>query len=310
MKFHCITLFSFLFITISTFAQDPWPAEDAEWYFDHEGCMTWNDLSHYYVSGTEDIQGVNSTVIHQITYFAGFDSEYEMDHIVYFNGDTLFWLFEDEFYPLLCFNLEVGDTWHPLPLDHPDLSSECIVSAMEVKEKSVVQYNGESYRQLVIGPELPEPIEWDDEWPHIVWSGTFDERTFGRGAFFPYYNMCKSVVEWDCPQFRCYTDSDLSLNVTGEECDAPLFVSIEETSLGERIKIYPNPITAGQQIYIDDIENYRELRIYSVDGRMLNQLNTADLKHQELIAPSPGNYIIQTEGKDGAVGYAKLVVAQ
>lgn len=105
------------------------------------------------------------------------------------------------------------------------------------------------YRQLLIGPEFDFPENWGDPEPHIRWGGRFDERTFGGSNYlFPNYNYCDTsgVVEWDCPKFRCYNDSELSINETnGEECN-PTGVNVEELfNEREDVLLFPNPIRFG-----------------------------------------------------------------
>lgn len=133
-----IIVFFLAVLSSAVFAQNVWPADDAVWYFDHEECMTFSNLTRYNVSGTEVILDVECTVLHGKLYYLNYAASLEYDWYIYFNGDTLFWLFEGSFYPLLCFNLEVGDTWNPLPVDHPSIDEQCVFSPMEVKEKSMV----------------------------------------------------------------------------------------------------------------------------------------------------------------------------
>jgi hypothetical protein len=217
----------------------------------------------------------------------------------------LFWLFEGEFYPLLCFNLEVGDTWHPLPTDHLYIDDECVFSPMQVKEKSLIEYDGIEYRQLVIAPEFDYPEEWNDPWPHIYWQGIFDERTFGRTNFFPTFNSCGGVVEWDCPEVICYDDSELSLNfVNGESCN-PTGVYIEESLLIDNNLFFPNPVRTGELVPVNNYESIRGISVFAMNG---NQIKS-DFNHTVLQIDLPsGYYIIECELNNGQNIRSKLMV--
>jgi hypothetical protein len=306
MKNTSLFLLCFLLSAINIKAQNEWPSADSQWYFGHD-CFTFSDLTRVHVSGTEEILGIECTVMHFQLYYFDFQAELEWDQFVYYNGDTLFWLFEGEFYPLLCFNLEIGDTWHPLPIDHPNINSGCAFSPMQVKEKSFVEYNGIEYRQLVIAPELDYPEDWSDPWPHIYWQGVFDERTFGRSNFFPTFNICGGVVEWDCPEVRCYGDSELSLNfVNGAACN-PTGVFIEESVLIDQSLFFPNPVRKGEFVQAINNESIRSVSVFTLSGQRVG--NGIEINHTSLqINLTSGYYIVESELTNGQKIRSKLMV--
>jgi len=307
MKCEFILMLCFLLFAGNINAQNGWPSADSQWYFEHNECLTFSDLTLVHVSGTENILGIESTVLHSQLYYFDFQANGEWSNFVYFNGDTLFWLFEGEFYPLLCFNLQVGDTWHPLPTNHVNIDSECGFSPMQVKEKSLIEYNGIEYRRLVIAPELDYPEDWNDPWPHIYWQGVFDERTFGRSNFFPIFNLCSGVVEWDCPQLRCYNDSELSLNfVNGAACN-PTGVFIEESALVDNTVFFPNPVRTGEFVQTNTSEIIRGISVFTLSGKQIESDLNLNNTMVQISLPS-GYYIIESELNSGQKVRSKLMV--
>jgi len=306
MKHNLLFLSCFFLYALNITGQNEWPSADSQWYF-HYDCMTWNDISRYQITGTELISGIDCSILNRKTYYMGYSQSFETQYYLHYNGDTLFWWFEGEFYPLLCFNLEVGDTWHPLPTDHPYIDSDCTFSPMQVKEKSLIEYNGIEYRRLVIAPELDYPEEWSDPWPHIYWEGVFDERTFGRSNFFPYFNSCNGVVEWECPIIRCYNDSELSLNfVNGAACN-PTGVFIEETTLVDNTLFFPNPVRTGEFVQTNSSEIIRGISVFTLSGKQVEYDLNLNNTMVQISLPS-GYYIIESELNSGQKVRSKLMV--
>lgn len=290
-------------------AQGVWPSADSEWYFDHENCFSPNILTHFEVTDTTAIQDIECTVLHQTTY-SNWGGPFESENYLYFNGDTLFWWYEDAFYPLLCFNLEAGDTWNPLPEEHLNFDTTCTLSGMKVMDAYTININGETYRQLEIAPEIPYPDEWEDPWPSIVWGGTFNERTFGYGQFFPLYNICGAVVEWECYGFRCYNDSELIIEDTdGESCDHPLTVSLDEYALWSEHLIFPNPLKYGTPLQLSREANVRSIAIFTLLGQQVVQKGSDSAKSLNTSDLTPSQYIVRIELQKGKVVWEKLIVA-
>jgi len=297
----CILVLSF-----NSNAQSPWPSADSQWYVDYH-CMTWNDISRFHVSGTEIISGVECSVMREKTYIQGFTDSYEFEYFIYFNGDTLFWLFEGEFYPLLCFNLEIGDTWNPLPADHPSISNQCVFSPMQVKEKSLIEYNGIEYRRLVIAPEIDYPQEPGEPWPHIYWSGVFDERSYGASYFFPFFDSCDGLTEWLCPEIRCYNDGELSLNyINGAACN-PTGVFIEETTSFDNILFFPNPVRSGAIVQTNTDESIKMISAFTLSGQQIENNRRVNNNTLQVNWPS-GYYIVECELNDGQKIRSKVMV--
>ena len=291
-------------------SQDIWPDAEAEWYLHIEACFTPNVLTHYEVTGTEVITGEECTVLHRTTYSSWGDS-YESDHYVYFNGDTLFWYYNEAFFPLLCFNLEEGDVWYPLPEDTLQTGPGCDYSGMVIDNKTMVEYNGQSYREISISSEVPVPDDWEEPWPSIFWQGTFNERTFvqteqySSSWFFPEYNICDAIVEWDCPTFACYSDSELSIQPTEEACDYPLWVSLDENEFDNTL-LFPNPVKSGDDIHINSTIQIGSIQVFDLTGKLLIERSNPGLT-MTLDLP-PGQYLTRIKVFNGSEVVSKMVV--
>lgn len=292
-------------------SSEAWPADDAEWYFSHpyvgvNGLI----LTHRQVDGTVELDGVQWTVLRD-TVYSPYWSPDSYEYLVHFNGDTVFWRYNDNVYPLLCFNLEVGDTWSPLPPEHPSSLSGCTPTQMKVSAKTTVTYNGENYRQISIESVVPQPMDWDEPWPSIFWSGTFDERVFATGGhFFPQYNICEAVVDWLYYDERCYSDSELSLVFHGDpSCDYPLFVSVDEIELEQKNLLFPNPVRVGQAVTLSNIQDAKTIILYSVAGQYVEQQSLDNGGSTVQLSVKPGHYIVQIERNNGEMVWQRLVVS-
>jgi len=256
----------FILLTLATYgeAQNAWPHENSEWWMDITYYLFTPALAHHYVSGDTLLDDVYCTVLKtEFSYAFPNDPDnwqtYSIrEEYLHFNGDTLFWWKNDRFYPLICFNADVGDSWYPLPLPAPpDLNNECDSLPVLVTSTDSVQYNGTWYRRVYIQSEN------EMETP-FVWSGAFDERTLWRDELYPEYNDCGGVIEYPLYGFRCYSDSELFIQEVDQACNAPLSVS----DSGERSKwnIYPNPLPSGTELRVG---HFDRLEILDLNGRIL-----------------------------------------
>ncbi|HKK40359.1 MAG TPA: hypothetical protein VJ949_13145 [Cryomorphaceae bacterium] len=261
MKSKSLLFVSFVLIQTGVFSQELWPHENAEWWSQITYYLFLPAWEHSYVDGDTLINNVNCTRITSDRYWSYNPNSNDLnlhatdEEFVYFNGDTLFWWKFDAFYPLVCFNAQVGDSWFPFPQDD---SFGCDYNPVTVESTETVFYNGEPYRKLTISP-------YDELTSTFYWGGSFDERTFWREFSYPAYHACGSIVEWFTYTFRCYNDNQLSINESGGACDAPLSVgSLVDQSA---FNVYPNPVEPGQQLIT---EGAQVLSLISLTGQRLN----------------------------------------
>jgi hypothetical protein len=283
MMTKTFTLLALTF-SIQTFAQSLWPHENAEWWADVTYSLFLPAEYHHYVNGDTVIAGVTCTRIKTEHIFAypnepeNVQTFFVREEYVHFNGDTLFWWKQDDFWPLICFNAEVGDSWYPMPFN--EISVSCDSIPVTVISKDSVQYDGLWYRRLQISGG-----DWQES-PYF-WQGTFDERTFGRTYFYPEYNECNSIIEWLMFSFRCYDDGEIEINNSNWGCGS-LLLSTDQYFNEREVIIFPNPLPVGSELHVGDFDR---LEIVDLNGRLIETFDSTD----EKIVPSlpAGVYVIR-----------------
>jgi len=221
-----------------------------------------------------------------------FETFFVREEYLHFDGDSLFWWKENEFRLLLCFSCDSGDTWNPLPMN--EVNQDCDSSGFYISQKDSVEYDGIWYRRI--------SIEVDNyETSPIFWTGTFDERTFGREAFYPEYNICGSIIEWLSFSFMCYSDGELSFPEPNTVCSS-LLLSSEEPILKGDPTVFPNPLLPGEELMVD---RYDILRFFDMNGKLVMSHSSSQGKVVPTL-PS-GIYIIEIERRN-AIQRSKVAV--
>ncbi|MGB6035107.1 MAG: T9SS type A sorting domain-containing protein, partial [Cryomorphaceae bacterium] len=287
-----------LLLSLNSFCQDLWPHDNSEWWSQITYYLFTPAWEHSYVDGDTLIEDKLCTkhTTDRIYAFPNTPDDIQVQssktEYIYFNGDTLFWRYEDFFLPLICFNAEVGDSWYPLP--QSDIDPSCQVEPIMVLEADSVEYNDEWFRRVKVGTTLEETAPF-------FWSGYFDERTFGRSFFYPEFNYCEGIIEWIQMSFMCYNDSVLSVPDTDEPCGFSLSVDDE---IAADVKVYPNPIVPGETI---TAEGAKAIALISASGKRLHiesGINQFEIPN----GTPPGIYIIELSLINGDVTYSKLLV--
>lgn len=299
MKSQFLLFPLFLLVSHSSIGQDLWPHENAEWWFELGPWLYSPSIEHRYVDGDTLINNINCTRIITDRYWSYNPNSTDLnlnsstEEIVYFNGDTLFWWKFDDFYPLICFNAQVGDSWFPLPQND---EFGCDYNPVTVENIGTEVYNGQTFRKITMSP-------FDEETSTFYWGGTFDERTFWREYGYPAYNACGSIVEWFTFSFRCYNDDELTIIESDGECDEPL--SIDQRIDDEVFfRVYPNPINTGEYI---NIEGAEIKSIFSLSGQKMK----FDPSIKRIIIPegtAPGIYFVELSLPKGGISYSKMLI--
>lgn len=283
-----------------THAQATWLGEDALWYFDLSPQIGEIVFLEMFSTGDTLINETSCTKINSQFYgtFIPGGPLYpalQEEFYLYFNGDTVFWYFDQAFHPLVCFNLDVGESWYPIPPDYDGIFETCEVNPVTIESKTTVEYNGELYRSITIednyGPEMN----------YIFWGGTFDERILWNNTHVPRIHGCYEVI-YEYPyelDLRCYQDSELSI-FNYESC----VLSNENHMEIPNNPVYPNPIDSGERLYINEFDF---VKIYSLSGQLHytrdGKVNPGYIK----IQLRPGIYsLVVHQGQK--TGYQKLIV--
>lgn len=314
---HLYALLLFVLPLVSV-GQNPWPSEDSEWnYISYWGWPpppSTISYTKYYVDGTEMIQGKLCTRLLADAVSSGnYTQGTTPAAYLHFDGDTLWHYVANTFYPLVCFNAVPGDSWHPLPFDNASIDTACNLLPIEVLDTFTVNHSGLNYRGITIGNQQSDG--------HLVWGGSFDERTFKNpaigynGALFPFYNVCGNVVvDWLWDDLLCYSDSEIDIindNITAyaghTDCEYPWnLVGIEENEL--QPSIYPNPAT--DYLRIESQTPLEQVKLTDLAGRVALQ-QTFRQAHGDVsvdISTLPsGIYLLEAITDDGKRSVQKVV---
>lgn len=254
-----------------------------------------------YVIGDTTIQGKDCSIIETQYYdelFTGSPiyTSYNEVNYFHFNGDTVFWFFDGALHPLVCFNLQAGDTWFPIPIDYEGILPSCQLDPIEITEKTTIEYDGIEYRQVTVSPV------GDDFSNYLFWGGTYDERIFWRDFDNPRLNGCfDTAIDYPTDlSLRCYSDDELSVQNSAEPCNAPL--SATESDRRSELVMYPNPLESGSELKID---RYDFLQIFDTNGKMIMTHHP----NQGRIIPELANGVYTVRIEQGEqVRISKLVV--
>lgn len=298
MKSKFLLFLSFVLIQSGVFSQELWPHENGEWWSQITYYLFLPAWEHSYVDGDTLIDDKLCTKFTTDRIYA-FPNEPENVQIqqsntrfIHYNGDTLFWRYENSFYPLICFNAEVGDSWYPLP--ETGIQADCDIQPITVIEADSIEYNGDWFRRIRL-----EGI--DEQTDPFFWGGYFDERTFGRNFFFPSYNICEGIVEWIQMSFICYGDGELFIPNADGQCGLDLSA---EQGTSTYLKVYPNPIRPGETLTVEGAE---VISLVSASGTAFEPEQVSD----RLRIPSDlitGIYMLELLLPSGKTIHSKLLV--
>lgn len=298
-----------LFIVVAQFcipswslSQDTWPMDNAHWSFDVSPDVFGAEYMEKFVAGDTLIQGQNCTLVKTQYYESlggngSLQTSWSHEQYIYFNGDTVFWYYAEQFQPLICFNLEVGDSWYPIPEDYSEIPASCEVQPIVIAAKSEVEYDGVVYRQITLEESLGDAN-------YIFWNGTFDERIFWTNSDIPQLNGCEEWIAENPFGFEldCYSDIDMSI-ANAESCF--LSTSSNKGLHNAEFLVYPNPIRSGESLNFE--REILDVVIYSQDGTQVEKWKIDELDFGKIYLPS-GFYILKMNTQSGIEHFSKLIV--
>ena len=274
-----ITLFTFIIISLSLNAQ-VWIDNNATWHYGFSGAF-YGGIDEFNYSNDTIIDGITCQKIEitRVQHFIQQDGSIvlgapsiSLAGITYVNGDTIFYRNNNEFFPLLNFSAQIGDSW-TIATVNPNNSNMCgDTSEVIVTDASTMIINSSSYRTLTLESVANSAY---------YFQGTFVER-FGlisteQGvALFPIPYQCdtNTIMEWYNRSFRCFEDDSFNLyNPTDNSCN--YYVGVDE-STNTAFSIYPNPTSTNLNIVLELIEP-TICYIYNSMGKMImNQELTSE----------------------------------
>lgn len=275
---------SLLLSSFSGFSQ-VWIDQDAVWHYDINAGSLFQGFSKYEYTSDSIIQGHNCQVIeknqHRVVNYNGIYSHtnHQMEtNFTYTNGDTVFWLVEDEFKVLYNFGAQPGDTWVTA---EADTSVDCLEAIIEVDSVGTIQLNGENLRWIAFHSLDNSSYIYGGR--AVEKFGFFEMNYFGAHALFPVKADCTegTTVDYFFNSFTCYEDASFNLyNITTQDCEYKASLSLNELNSGESgIVVYMNQ--EEKVLYLENSEITTGIT-YTV----INSLGQQVMKEQSLFQDS------------------------
>ncbi len=223
---------------------------------------------HYFVEGDTifDDQKYFKIYEDQDSAYAYMGAFREENRIVYYRGMD-YWHFEtDSTVVLYDFSKDVGDTVLTGPYE-----SEHVIEAIDS-----VMVDG-AFRKRY-------STSWGHQWIEGVGSLA--------GFFYPVTDIPTETWQiW----MSCFKKNGNVIYLNPEFTDCTSMVSIQQNQQQGKVRVYPNPVTAGDLMRISAQRNIYSYQIIDISGRIVeqqNSLNSTDI-HISTISFNEGIYVIR-----------------
>ena len=316
------TMKLFLFITLlfsafSSFSQ-VWIDQDAVWHYDINAGSLFQGFSKYEYTSDSIIQGHSCQVIeknqHRVVNYNGIysHSNYQMEtNFTYTNGDTVFWLVENEFKVLYNFGAQVGDSW---TIANADPTVECLDAIVEVDSIGTVVLNGNNLRWIAFHSQ--ENSSYIFSGKAVERFGLFELTSNSPNALFPVKFDCTDgvFIDYYLYNFTCFEDASFNLyNVTTQDCEYRASLSIDELNDTESgITFYMNQ--SENALFLSNPENSDGISctiINSLGQHVMNEKPLFKNSNTETIDVSnlnPGIYFLHINN-NGLVQNERILIA-
>lgn len=249
-----------------------WIDNGATWHYDWSGTLPGFDRIEYV--GDTIIQDktcqmlqISSYMFTPIELGGELIDSWTSQKYTYSNGDTVFYLINDDFHILYNFGAQVGDSWE-LGIDTNDFS--CGQSYVEVISTGNTEINGQISEWIQV-TTLPNSS--------VGFEGKIYKRFGAIGDYlFPTPRNCDPdiVIDFFIYNFSCFQDDSFPLyNVTDKDCGYLLHLGVAEIQNTENIvSIFPNPASDIISISVSK-PNYKLTNVIVTDmqGRILKNVN-------------------------------------
>ena len=281
-----------LFCSICFSHAQIWVQPNAIWHYDYWtiGSKGFVKIEHV---GDSLIQN-KTTMVLQSTWFdfqvnefgTWFLSGIEIGdtNYVYAEGDTIFYLQNNQFYKLFDFSKGIGDSYY---IGTTDGGEFC--NTTSTAEVSNVGIDNLGYQFLTLSSPPTSDLRME--------YGNYNSRFGGGGFLFPqrYYN-CDSMAIIDFPiyTFKCFQDDGLFFNPSGEDCEYMLTHLGLEGLKEENGGIYPNP--TNNLLYFSDNFDIIEINIMDTKGNLIFKENKKFAKSLDVSFLNTGMYFLIIKG--------------
>ncbi len=322
-----VTFFYFSFLS-----QNVWIDQNARWYYNYtniaeKGYVEWNYNTNQNVLGKTCQKIDGKRYVYRETGpgsgYVYFHTDVLPSHYTYVNGDTVFHYSNGNFYTLLNFGANVGDSWIT-DISNDGLSCTYDTTRVIVDSIGTVFLNGQNYRWISIKNiilNIYDSASYFYEGKFVERFGLFESRynsrpntlfpteTGRRDSVLTTSQACDPllITEYYLHDFYCFRDSTFFYKTGGDfQCEPPS-VGIEERLTNSHVKLYPSLSVGNQEISIDIFKNYliiNNIKLYSLTGKEIILTKTDN----GFYAPSKsGIYFVVIETNKGVLT-KKLIV--
>ncbi len=296
MKTTLLITLSFFWSNLS-FSQ-VWIDQDAIWHYNIDAGGLFQGFSRYDYTRDSLIQGHNCQLIdksqHRVQNFGGIysHSDHQMEtNFTYTNGDTVFWLVENEFKVLYNFGAQIGDTWS---IANADVATDCLEAIVEVDSIGTILMNGQNLRWIKFHTQDNSSYLYSGK--AVEKFGLFEMNYYSPHALFPVKTDCTegTVIDFFFNQFTCYEDASFNLyNVTSQDCEYKSQLSTNNLM----------PQENGINFYVD--QTNKSLRLdtkeisANIDCYVVNNMGQIVIKSVKLFKYSNSESINASQLKSG-----------
>lgn len=299
MKF----LLSALLITLSMYASaQSWPEKGAVWHYQISSIGGYGLIKVVYEKDTL-IENRLCAKLSALSYFYGItgpdgkagliEKKQLPDKFTYYNGDTVFYLVDQQFKPLYCFNANPGDSWE---LGGQTNDLDCSGTSVKVDSIGTTTIQSHLLKWVSVSPKENSGLALNGKIVERI--GTID------GYLFPVINCCdpNMICDFDYIRFTCYQDDDFpSYNVTMYDCEYYLKTNIPEVEFFQGL--YPVPTKNKLNVISKQVSS---VIILSIDGKIVcepeisgNQIDLSELES--------GIYLVILKNKSGKIYSQKII---
>ena len=223
----------------------------AEWYYNYN-----NFLNVGYVKITSESDTIIDNVfckklvksIHVYDYVSYNEKKgvFGYEYLTQINDSVMIYS-DGEFKKLYDFSAEIGDTLLIPGLGHYE---EFTHGTAVVTGKGFMEFEGESLRYIDL--KHLEDTPWQFSCYHNYDNGYNTARIcekIGNISGYLLPEKCFIADDEEGGALRCYSEGELNIKFTDEECDyVPEKDDVDEISASDIIKIYPNPATTNVEV--------------------------------------------------------------
>lgn len=313
-----LTIALFSFFSNIIFSQ-VWIDQDAVWHYNIDAGGLFQGFSKYEYTSDATIQGHVCQVIeknqHQVQNFGGnySHSNHPMEtNYTYTNGDTVFWLVEDEFKVLYNFGAQPGDTWITA---NADTSVDCFATTIEVDSIGTINMNGQNLRWIAF--HSLDNSSYIYQGKAVEKFGLFEMSYYSPHALFPVKTDCTegTVIDFFFNQFTCYEDISFNLfNTTNQDCEYKASLSVEDLNTDNTgITFYINQTDKTLQLEAKELSNNTNCYIVNSTGQIaVNKISLFSHSNAESLNISKlnsGIYFLLIN-KDGFIQNERFLITE